>query len=237
MPSVVLPCGDDGLELVARHRQEMEAVGHRPIEANDAVVLAMLDKWKHTDWRLHSASAYRVRCRSTHSKPLAPWSRTTSGTPVQSSRSAPTSVQRDLPGFDAPKGAMVLDDASLRRHVEPMVQIGLPVLVTEFIPGADDRFCSYYSFLDDQGAPLFSFTKRKLRQFPPRFGGGTTTSPPGNLTWRSWGCGSSKGSGCVGWETSSSNATSETGNSSSLSAMPDSPWPLLRYGVPESTSP
>ena len=47
------------------------------------------------------------------------------------------------------------------------------MLVTEFIPGPDDQFSSYYSFLDEEGSPLFHFTKRKLRQFPPRFGGGT----------------------------------------------------------------
>ncbi len=40
---VILPCDDDGLELVARHRDELTALGHTPVEANDEVVLAMLD--------------------------------------------------------------------------------------------------------------------------------------------------------------------------------------------------
>jgi predicted ATP-grasp superfamily ATP-dependent carboligase len=68
---------------------------------------------------------------------------------------------------------MVRDDAELGRQVGPIVGIGLPILVTEFISGPDDRFCSYYSYLDENGLPLFHFTKRKLRQFPPRFGTGT----------------------------------------------------------------
>jgi len=172
-PSVVLPCGDDGLELVARHREELESVGHRPIEANDAVLLAMLDKVE--TYRLAAALGIGVprtvqvdSLESARASVEDGLGYPCAVKPVRSDR-----VQRDLPGFDAPKGAMVWDDASLRRHVEPMVQIGLPVLVTEFIPGSDDRFCSYYSYLDDQGAPLFNFTKRKLRQFPPRFGGGT----------------------------------------------------------------
>ena len=172
-PSVVLPCGDDGLELVALHRQELESSGHLPVEANDAVVLAMLDKVE--TYRLaaglgigvpqtvqvDSLDGARAAVRDGIGFPCAV-------KPVRSDR-----VQRDLPAYDAPKGAMVWDDTSLRHHVEPIVRIGLPVLVTEFIPGPDDRFCSYYSFLDEEGLPLFNFTKRKLRQCPPRFGGGT----------------------------------------------------------------
>src|SRR3954471_20595891 len=43
-PSVLLPCSDHGLELVAKHRADLVAVGHRPVEAADDVVLALLDK-------------------------------------------------------------------------------------------------------------------------------------------------------------------------------------------------
>ena len=172
-PSVVLPCGDDGLELVALHRPELELTGHRPVEANDSVVLAMLDKVE--TYRLAGALGIGVP-RTVQVDSLDDARAAVSDgigfpcavKPVRSDR-----VQRDLPTYSAPKGAVVRDDASLRRHVEPIVQIGLPVLVTEFIPGPDDQFCSYYSFLDEEGSPLFHFTKRKLRQFPPRFGGGT----------------------------------------------------------------
>jgi predicted ATP-grasp superfamily ATP-dependent carboligase len=41
---VVLPCEDNGLELVARHRATLEERGLVPIEADDEVLLAMLDK-------------------------------------------------------------------------------------------------------------------------------------------------------------------------------------------------
>lgn len=172
-PSVILPCGDDGLELVARSRREMESVGHRPMEANDTVVLAMLDKIE--TYRLASSldigvprtvqvdslEAARAAVADGISFPCAV-------KPVSSDR-----LMRELPTFSAPKGATVHDDAELSRHVEPIVQIGLPILITEFIPGGDDRFCSYYSYLDENGSPLFHFTKRKLRQYPPRFGVGT----------------------------------------------------------------
>jgi predicted ATP-grasp superfamily ATP-dependent carboligase len=46
------------------------------------------------------------------------------------------------------------------------------VVVTEIVPGPEDAFCSYYTYMVD-GEPLFHFTKRKLRQYPVRWGTGT----------------------------------------------------------------
>jgi D-aspartate ligase len=46
------------------------------------------------------------------------------------------------------------------------------VVVTEVVPGPDESFCSYYTYLVD-GEPLFHYTKRKLRQHPIHFGDGT----------------------------------------------------------------
>jgi hypothetical protein len=34
-PAVLLACSDEGVELIARRRGELEAAGHRPWEAND----------------------------------------------------------------------------------------------------------------------------------------------------------------------------------------------------------
>ncbi len=42
--AVVLPTGDDGLELVARNRARLEDLGYVLIEANDEILLRMLDK-------------------------------------------------------------------------------------------------------------------------------------------------------------------------------------------------
>ena len=42
--AVVLPCADDGVELIARRRSELQALGYHPFEASDDVSLAMLDK-------------------------------------------------------------------------------------------------------------------------------------------------------------------------------------------------
>jgi D-aspartate ligase len=43
-------------------------------------------------------------------------------------------------------------------------------LVSEVIPGGDERLWTLGSYRDASGRPLASFTGRKLRQWPPRFG-------------------------------------------------------------------
>jgi D-aspartate ligase len=48
---------------------------------------------------------------------------------------------------------------------------GLEALLVEFIPGADDKLCSYYTYLDQDGTPLLDFTKRIIRRFPTGMGG------------------------------------------------------------------
>jgi D-aspartate ligase len=46
-------------------------------------------------------------------------------------------------------------------------QAGIDVMLVEEIPGPDDRLCSYYTYLDEQGNALFDFTKRVIRRYPP----------------------------------------------------------------------
>jgi predicted ATP-grasp superfamily ATP-dependent carboligase len=59
------------------------------------------------------------------------------------------------------------------RHAFEMAQTaGVEVMLVELIPGPDDRLCSYYTYLDHSGAPLFDFTKRIIRRFPVGMGNG-----------------------------------------------------------------
>jgi predicted ATP-grasp superfamily ATP-dependent carboligase len=44
---------------------------------------------------------------------------------------------------------------------------GIDVMLVEEIPGPDDRLCSYFTYLDEQGDPQFHFTKRVIRRYPP----------------------------------------------------------------------
>jgi D-aspartate ligase len=45
--------------------------------------------------------------------------------------------------------------------------------LVEMIPGPDDRLCSYYTYLDENGANLINFTKRVIRRYPMNMGGST----------------------------------------------------------------
>jgi predicted ATP-grasp superfamily ATP-dependent carboligase len=48
----------------------------------------------------------------------------------------------------------------------------IDVVLLEVIPGPDDLLCSYYTYLDEAGDPLFHFTKRVIRRYPEREGFG-----------------------------------------------------------------
>jgi D-aspartate ligase len=45
--------------------------------------------------------------------------------------------------------------------------------LVEMIPGPDDRLCSYYTYLDENGTNLIDFTKRVIRRYPMNMGGST----------------------------------------------------------------
>ena len=71
------------------------------------------------------------------------------------------------------KAFVVADADELRERFAETVELGVEMIVTEIIPGADDQFFSYYSYLDEDGeAAVRTLTKRKLRQYPIQFGSG-----------------------------------------------------------------
>jgi len=47
---------------------------------------------------------------------------------------------------------------------------GTECVLMEMIPGPDDRLCSYFTYLDEHSRPLFHFTKRIIRRYPPVHG-------------------------------------------------------------------
>ena len=165
--AVVLPCSDDGLEFVARHRAELAVVGHRALESNDCAVLDMLDKQRTYELaRKAGVPAPRtatVSCVSQLRSLAEEFGYPCALKPVYSHH-----FRRHFSG----KGAVVSDLAALEDSFEIITGANVEVIITELIPGAD-QYCSYYSYLDEHGHPLVEFTKRKLRQNPVGFGRGT----------------------------------------------------------------
>jgi D-aspartate ligase len=50
---------------------------------------------------------------------------------------------------------------------------GIRTFLVEMIPGPDDKLCSYYTYLDENGKNLINFTKRIIRRYPMNMGGST----------------------------------------------------------------
>jgi D-aspartate ligase len=168
--AVVLAAGDDGLELVARHRADLVSAGLLPMEADDGVLLAMLDKTR--TYELASANG------------IATPNTTLLGTIADVEEIAgelsypcvlkPTHSHLFQYRANSAAKALVIDGpAELRLEFERLRAVGVEMLLTEVICGPNDEFVSYYSYIDDDGTPLLHFTKRKIRQYPPGFGIGT----------------------------------------------------------------
>ena len=135
------------------------------------------------------------------------------------------------------KVVLIDDAAALRRAFARTHEVGLDMILTEIIPGPEDRYCSYFTYLDEHGQPLFHFTKRKLRQYPVGFGGGTYHLTDGPTTWPTPACASCRRWACAGWATSSSSAIRATASSRSSSATTASPPATRSCGWRAWTSP
>jgi predicted ATP-grasp superfamily ATP-dependent carboligase len=68
---------------------------------------------------------------------------------------------------------VVNGELELREAFAQTRSAGVDMILTEIIPGEEHRYCSYFTWIDEDGEFLFDFTKRKLRQYPVGFGGGT----------------------------------------------------------------
>jgi predicted ATP-grasp superfamily ATP-dependent carboligase len=73
------------------------------------------------------------------------------------------------------KALMLESDADLAGVAERWGTLTTDVMLTEFVPGPDDRCWSYIAYLDPDGAPLMEATKQRIRQFLPGFGSSTYT--------------------------------------------------------------
>jgi predicted ATP-grasp superfamily ATP-dependent carboligase len=166
--AVVLPVSDDGLELVAHNRARLEEMGYILIEANDEVLLAMLDKGR----------TYELAERAGIAFPPSLVVRSASDAAAVAERIGfpcalkPLHSHRFTRHFDD-KLLTVEDGGELAELVQLTSELGLEMLATALIPGGDERHVSYYTYIDSDGEPLFGLTKLKLRQYPIHFGIGT----------------------------------------------------------------
>jgi predicted ATP-grasp superfamily ATP-dependent carboligase len=164
--SVLFACSDDAIAIIAGHRPELSAK-FRLEESNPAAQLAMLDKLR-TYQAAQAAGVPTPRF----------W-------PAQT-REQVVASRDDLvfPLIVKPRFTHLWERRSGRKFVvardfdevlcahEVLGASGIETLLVEWIPGPDDRLCSYYTYLDEPSLPLFHFTKRVIRRFPAGMGNG-----------------------------------------------------------------
>jgi D-aspartate ligase len=60
--------------------------------------------------------------------------------------------------------------AELTNAFREVYEAQMEMLLVEQIDGPDSQLCSYYTYLDESGEPLFDFTKRIIRRWPVGMG-------------------------------------------------------------------
>lgn len=169
-PAVVLATSDDGLEVMARHRSELEERGYLLGEQDDDVVLAMLDKQRTYSIARAAGVAtpdtHTVRSEADMGPELDRFEYPCGLKPVHGHLFAQLAPEKG-------KVLVVADRAELERKLRRMLSLGLEMQVTELVPGGDDSLVAYFTYMDESGEPLMHFTNRKLRQQPIHFGVGT----------------------------------------------------------------
>lgn len=163
-PSILIPASDDGLQLLVSAGDTLRASGHRPVEAEPGAVATFLDKGA----TVAAAAAAGVRVPRTVVVEGPASVDEVAGAVGYPCALKATRSHVPPPGWTA-KGVVVASAEEARAAAR---LAGVHLLATEVVPGPETAFCSFYTYLVD-GEPLFQFTKRKLRQYPPRWGTGT----------------------------------------------------------------
>jgi predicted ATP-grasp superfamily ATP-dependent carboligase len=166
--AVLIPCSDDALEFLALHRDRLGDAGYRPAPANDQAVMDMLDK--HRTYELarkasiEAPNAVTIGSLAELRHLVADFDFPCALKPVYSHR-----FQRHF----QVKAFVVGSVEELEKRYRAIEGTGAEILLTEIVPGIDDEYCSYYTYLEPDGTPLVALTKRKLRQYPNGFGMGS----------------------------------------------------------------
>lgn len=165
--AAIIPCGDDGLEFIVHNRSQLQN-DFLIYEANDHVLDAMLDKAKtHLIAKEAGIPVPEVWVVSTDDDIRRIMNS------VQYPCGLKPRLSHEFKKYFKEKLFVAHDASELQAHFARVEPYKLEMVVTEIVPGGDRGYCSFYSFIDEQGRALFHFTKQKPRQNPIRFGLGT----------------------------------------------------------------
>jgi predicted ATP-grasp superfamily ATP-dependent carboligase len=164
--AVLLACSDDAIEIITHHRTAL-AARYLLDESDPAAQLCMLNKY-HTYCAAQSAGVPTPRfwVAKTREQLLA----------LRDRLVFPLIVKPHLTHiFERRSGQKFLLVHNAEQLLDAHGRLsaaGIDTLLVEWIPGPDDRLCSYYTYLDPSGNPLFDFTKRIIRRYPAGRGNG-----------------------------------------------------------------
>lgn len=162
--AVLLSCSDAGIRVIARHRDEL-LKRYVLDDSNPAAQIAMLDKV--TTYQ-HAVAAGvptpKFWVIESREQVLA----------LRDQLVFPLIVKPRLSHvFEAKFGKKYLNAPDFDRvlaGIDAAAAAGVDVLLMEWIPGPDTRLCSYFTYMADDGTPLFHFTKRIIRRYPAGMG-------------------------------------------------------------------
>lgn len=164
--AVLLPTGDEGVELVVRNQHRLADLGYLTLDYAGEVSLAMLDKVRTYDL----ADKAGVPCPRT-------W---TMQQPEDASRVAdqivfpcalkPVHSHLFARHFGPAKVLVVGDEEELATSLAGTLALGLEMMATEIIPGPDQNNWTYRTYIDERGEPAFDVTTNRLRSHPIHFG-------------------------------------------------------------------
>ena len=164
--AVLMACNDDGLELLLEHRDEL-AGKYRLDVCDPGAQRAMLDKL--ATYRLAAAAGVPTpRFWSAESEHEVRAHADEYVYPLMIKPLHSHEFKRVHEG----KYLMAADFEELLAAWRRTHEHGVDVVLLEMIPGPDDLLCSYYTYLDERGAPQFHFTKRVIRRYPEHEGFG-----------------------------------------------------------------
>jgi D-aspartate ligase len=169
-PGIVLPCTDEALELVARHRADLVGRGHLVYDCDDELALAMLDK-EQTYALAREVGLHAPRTASVRDEASLERAAGEIGFPCALKPISPIEFRRV---YGIRRKLFVAHDLNeLRAAFAEAERFGLTMLLTEIVEGSDDAIWTYVTYVGRDGRPLITCSKRKLRQWPAHFGIGS----------------------------------------------------------------
>lgn len=165
--AVLLAASDEAIELIAEHRQPLSDKFRLDL-SNPAAQLCMLDK----------LCTYRAAQAAGVPTPKF-W--------VADTREQVEKLEHELvfplvlkPILGHTFSRQFTGTYSVAYHFDQLLDLfdkvhcaGIRTFLVEMIPGADDKLCSYYTYLDENGNNLVNYTKRVIRRYPMNMGSST----------------------------------------------------------------